>query len=450
MNRRRMIILVIVSLIIIGASYWLTTLEATGSRVAAGSPASTQASISLDDATVVNTTRTTAELIAFWQARFERDPRDYISLTYLGQTYINQGRETGDAGAYAKAEAALRQSLELNPNYESALAYLSTVLFVQHDFQGALELASRVYAFDPRALYALGTIGDAHLELGHYADAETAYRELLERNPSPPVYSRLARLAWLHGQPDEAITLMQQAVDEVATLGLSEDRAAWYHFQLGELYFNTGHLDEAKKHYAVALDLFDDYYLALAGLGKVHTAQGDYDRAIELYEHVVARVPGPGFLAALGDLYLITGRPETAQRHYDTVDFIGDLEAINNVIYNRQLANFYADHDLHLDDALRLATTELKTRHDVYGFDTAAWAYYKNDRPDEAQALMDRAMQLGTRDARLTYHAGMIALARGQTREAQRLLAEALTLNPYFDLRQAHLARTTLEQLQAK
>ena len=85
----------------------------------------------------------------------------------------------------------------LNPNYETALAYLGAVLFAQHDFQGAKDLANRVYSLDPRALQALATLGDAQLELGNYVQAEAAYSELIERSPSPSVYSRLARLAWL-------------------------------------------------------------------------------------------------------------------------------------------------------------------------------------------------------------------------------------------------------------
>ena len=60
------------------------------------------------------------------------------------------------------------------------------------------------------------TTGDAHLELGDYAEAETAYRQLSQRNPGPAVDSRLARLAWLQGQPDKALSLMGQAGNEAA------------------------------------------------------------------------------------------------------------------------------------------------------------------------------------------------------------------------------------------
>ena len=442
MTNRRLFLFVIALIILVGGSYLI------GNRVSA-EPNPASVSIGLEDSSPASQIKTTQELIEFWRSRFERDPKDFISLTYLAQTFIRQGRETGDVSAYQRAETALTTALTLDPHYESALAYLSAVHFVKHEFREALDLANQVYSTDPRALQALATIGDAQLELGHYTEAGIAYRQLLERNASPAVYSRLARLAWLQGRPADAITQMKQAVAGAAAMGLSGESAAWYQYQLGELYFNTGQIEEADNSYTAALASFDNYYLALSGLGKVYAAQGRYDRAIEYYQRAIAIIPQPIFLAALGDLYRLTGRPDEAKRQYDTVEYIGQLAQINRQIYNRQLADFYLDHDIHLAEALTLAQTELEARTDIYGYDTAAWAYYKNGRLDQARVMIDQAMKRGTRDARLYYHAGLIASAQGHAADAQHFLSQALTINPYFDLLQARVARAALDQLVA-
>jgi tetratricopeptide (TPR) repeat protein len=393
--------------------------------------------------------KTTNELIEFWQQRIKRDPRDYISLGYLGQTFMRRARETGDLADYERAQAALNQALELNPDYEPTIAFLGAVQYAKHDFATALKLASRVYSSDPQALQALATLGDAQLELGNYGEAEVAYRKLLDRAPTPPVYSRLARLVWLQGRPQEALDWMQRAVEEAQKANYAGEEAAWYEFQLGELYFNAGRTEDAEKHYAAAQSLFNSYYLPLVGFGKVRAAEGKYDEAVGFYERAVAIIPQPDFLAALGDLYTITDQRAKAQRQYDTVEFIGKLAAINQVVYNRQLALFYANHDRRVAEALDLATRELNGRKDIYGYDASAWALYKNGRYAEAAAAMDQAMRLGTQDALLYYHAGMIYAGLGNSRKAESLLREALAINPHFDLLQSRIAEDTLSQVQS-
>lgn len=387
------------------------------------------------------------EQIAFWQQKVQRDDRDYISLTYLGQAYLQKGRETGDAAAYSRAQAALEQALSINPTYELTLAYLSAALISQHDFQGALEIAERIYEFDPGALQALATMGDASLELGLYEKAEAAYETLLEQAPGAAVFSRAARLAWLQGDPAAAIDWMQQAANEAKAIGLTGERLAWYQFQLGELHFNSGDVAAAAAQYAAARQTWPDYYLVLVGEGKVAAAQGDYEQAIALYEELVARLPQPAFVATLGDFYALAGDETAAQQQYDTVDFITTLESNSEALYGRQIALFYANHDMNLASALASAQAELASRPDVYGYDVLAWTLFKNGRLDEAAAASEQALKLGTPEALFYYHAGMIAAAQGNTQQAKQHLTTALDLNPHFDFRQAQIAQETLANL---
>ena len=104
---------------------------------------------------------------------------------------------------------------------------------------------------------------------------------------------------------------------------------------------------------------------------------------------------------------------------------------------------------MNLDRALDLSLAELKSRHDIYGYDAAAWAYYKNGDYKNAQAMMEHAMALGTRDARLYYHAGMIALALENETQAREYLEQALEINPNFSILFADDARNTLSVLQS-
>jgi tetratricopeptide (TPR) repeat protein len=387
--------------------------------------------------------------IRFFQERLNQQPEDFLSLTILGQLYLQQARIAGDIASYGRAEAALLEALEILPGYPAAEAGLVSVRYATHDFVGALELGQELYQANPRMTGILATIGDAQLSLGRYEQAAATYQELLARTSSPSLLARLAHQAELHGNPGEALKLMQRAAGEALFNNVAKEEMAWYLIRLGDLHFNTGQIDSAEEHYQAARRIYPDYYLALADLGKAWAAQGRRENAIQLYEQAIAIIPQPDFLAALGDLYAITGRPDDAERQYETVEFIGKLDALNKVIYNRQMAMFYANHDRTLDEALALATRELQVRKDIYGYDALAWALYKNGRYQEAGEAILQAMSLGTRDAVMYYHAGMIYSGLGDDLRAEAMLSQALSINPHFDPLQSRVARETLQWLAA-
>lgn len=220
---------------------------------------------------------------------------------------------------------------------------------------------------------------------------------------------------------------------------------AWCRWQLGETAFNTGDYKAAEKNYLDALVTFPDYYRAVASLGKVHAANNDLNGAIEQYEKVVKILPDPVYIAALGDLYKMSGREEDAQRQYELIEKIGHLSELNGALYNRGLALFYADHDIKSEVAYNLAAKEYETRKDIYGADALAWTALKANKLPEAQAAIKDALRLNTQDAKLFYHAGMIARAVGDETAARDYLQRAVALNPQFDALQAAIAKKILE-----
>jgi tetratricopeptide (TPR) repeat protein len=177
----------------------------------------------------------------------------------------------------------------------------------------------------------------------------------------------------------------------------------------------------------------------------VRATQARYADAVELYQKAIAVIPLPDYVAALGDLHVRMGRPDAAARQYELVEYSGRLNDLNRTLYNRELAYFYADHDRQLDRALELARKELEVRRDVYAYDVLAWALYKNGELGEARAAIGKALQLGTRDARLFFHAGMIHLGLGERDAGKAYLRRALSTNPHFHLLHADLAQRLLD-----
>jgi tetratricopeptide (TPR) repeat protein len=388
--------------------------------------------------------------IAYYQSNVLRNPRDARALHRLGDAYIRKARESGDVAYFDRAERAIRQSLELAPDSAGAWRHLAYVRYSLHDFADAAHLARHAIDLDATDSHAHGVLGDALLEVGRYAEAETAYRRMIEQGPDLYGYGRLAGLKSLRGDTAGAIADLERAIADGRAAGAPGESLAWTLWQLGMEHAALGRLDRAETAFAEALGAQPGYHRALAGVAHVRAAQARYDEAAALYTRALGIVPLPEYAAALGDVYTKTGRPVEARKQYDLVEYIGRLGALNQTLYGRELASFYADHDRSLDTALELARRELTVRQDVYAHDLLAWTLFKNGRPAEARTPMAEALRLGTQDARLLFHAGMIAHALGERTDARAYLRRALRLNPHFHLLQAEVAIRTLAALDAE
>lgn len=192
---------------------------------------------------------------------------------------------------------------------------------------------------------------------------------------------------------------------------------------------------------------FPEYVHALAGLGKVQAAGGDYNEAATIYSQVVDRYPVPEYVAALGDVYFVAGLNDEAVQQYDLVRAIDRLYKANGVNTDLQMALFFADHDLLIDEALRQARAEYKRRGSVPAADVLAWALYKSGQYEEARLYAKEALKLGTLDATLLFHAGMIEFRLGESELARAYLEQAIDINPGFSVLYAETAIETLREL---
>ncbi|MFN7929981.1 MAG: tetratricopeptide repeat protein [Blastocatellia bacterium] len=111
------------------------------------------------------------------------------------------------------------------------------------------------------------------------------------------------------------------------------------------------------------------------------------------------------------------------------------------------MALYLADHNVNLAEALAIAQRERAARADIFTCDVLAWCYFKNGNLPQAKTALDEALRLGTRDARLFYHAGMIYRALGDEAQAATYLQRALALHPHFDVLQAESAKEVLAAL---
>ena len=385
----------------------------------------------------------TERLIHNAQASVARNQKDAQAYAALGAAYFQRARETGDVSDYQLAERSLNLSLDLvsaDFSADAALGTLAEVCMGEHRFADALNYSQRALSLGSGDVSPFATVGDAYADMGEYDKAGGSYARLTPRDMtlSPrAAYARDSRISYLEfigGDTASAIALMKVAVAEGVEAQLPRENLAWLYYELGEYFTQAGDALSANASYVAALGIHPGDYRALAGLAKLRANNGRYAEAIVLYQKAIAVVPMPIFVAELGDLYAKNGDQVEAKKQYQLVEYIGLLGKINQVLHNRDLALFYADHDMKLPEALRLAQKEFEVRHDVYTWDALSWALYKNGRFAEAGKASEKALQHGTRDSLLLYHAGLIAEKLGDANRARGELKQAVEINPHFHL----------------
>jgi tetratricopeptide (TPR) repeat protein len=386
----------------------------------------------------------TDDLIKSLQARVKRAPEDYAGYAGLGAAYLQKGRETSDAADYEFAKGALEKSLDLvsnDPAAAFAMTQMAVVCMAEHRFEDALTWAQKALALGSGDPSPWAIAGDALADMGDYEGASEAYSRLKSSYGSED-----EKLAFSQG----AIQLMSSAVRTAMETHMPDENIAWSQYQLGEELFLAGETNAAEKAYLASLDECPNYYRALAGLAKVRASQGRYVDAVKLYKEAIARVPYPEYAAALGDIYHKLGQFEDAKKQYELVEFIGYLSQVNQQIHNRDLALFYADHELKLRESLALAQKELEVRRDIYTWDVLAWSMFKNDKLQGAAEGISHALEQGTKDPQLFFHAGMIYERLGDSLKAKEYLRRALDINPHFHILYSTTATETLARLTQK
>lgn len=389
----------------------------------------------------------TDQQIAYYQQLLRRHSRNANLYFGLADALIRKARESGDPGYFDRAEEALKRTLQLAPHNAGALRHLAYVHYSRHEFALAVLYARQAIEKDGEDADTYGVLGDALLEIGQYAEAQAAYAYMMELDQSLYSYSRLAGLKSARGDNTGAIADLERAMAAGKSAKQPAESIAWAEWQLGMEHFGVGDLEKAETWFQRSVETHANYYRGLSGLAQVRAAQQRYDQAMELYRKALAVLPVPEYAAALGELYEKIGNVEAARRQYALVEYVGRLNALNQALYNRELAYFYADRDMKPKEGLELARRELEYRRDIYAYDVLAWNLYRNGELAAARQAIDKALKLGTRDAKLFFHAGMIHHGLGELDLAREFLRRALQTNRHFHILFAEQARQILQQL---
>ena len=413
--------------------------------------------------------------VNFNLARVKKDPGGAIGWRQLASAYLAAGRETDSEDLAKKAEAAAKKSLTLRSSRNSSAAVILSQAFLeQHQFSDALTACQKSLKIEPGNDFAERTLSDIYFEIGRYDDAKQLIGKHPEWSKDPGGLFLMARYSELTGKPDVAIVQLQQAAE------MAESRAdfpatttSWFHTKHGDLLARNGQLSNAEAQYKTSLKLAPASWKAMASMARLKAMQQDY-KGVLLYGEMLNHIaPMTDVMGLMEDAAMAVGDLAASRKYASLVldmnrssisagtDPKSELDSTRGHTHDRMFSMYLADRGMMLSLAQHAATHDLANRKDIYAYDAYAWATYKlaisktavadatdkNYRLIESKQCIDKALSLGTKDAKLFFHAGMIELALGQKAEAKVHLQEALKINPLFNNAQAEIAQQEISRL---
>ncbi|HTD17400.1 MAG TPA: tetratricopeptide repeat protein [Chthoniobacterales bacterium] len=334
----------------------------------------------------------------------------------LGWKFVTKARLSCDPGYYRLAEACAQCVRARRSDDPDALLLEGHVLQSLHRFKEGERVARRLVEVRKESA-DFGLLGDQLMEQGRLDDATSAYQKMVDLRPDLESYMRVAHLRWLKGDLEGAIEVTRMAV--AGGSPLEPEPTAWAYTRLGIYQLQTGNTEAAAASADLALQFCRNYAPGLLVRGKILLVSGNLGSAIDSLRRAATMNPMPEYQWILADALRAGARWTEAEEVEASLMRNGEIND------PRTFSLFLASRGKEIEHAVELATAELSTRADVFTMDAVAWALAANGRLAEARQYSQRALNEGTQDARLFYHAGSIAKTIGQESEARAFFLRA-------------------------
>jgi len=357
-----------------------------------------------------------------------RHPGELALYGALARSRRERGDRVGEIGVY-------REILEVHEDHHATLLALADAQIALGQEAEATETLERVEAAYPDDLRTLLQLGFRNFEAGDFASAERRFAQALSQQPEQH------EVAYFLGVVQRRMGKTEEALASLDRIPPEHERYA-----------------DARVQVAGIHEKEEDFAAALLEIQKAREVEPS--RPLDLYAASL-RAKGGDVAGALAFLDgLLQEAPEDAEVLYNIGVIHGEAKNVEEAIrYMRIVLGLNPDHASalnyvgytfaergeNLDEAEALIERALELRpDDGYITDSLGWVYYMRARPlleqgnvKEAHLWLDRAVDELERAAKLTggdpvisEHLGDAHLALGEKTRALEYYEEAVRLDP--------------------
>lgn len=345
----------------------------------------------------------------------EIDPANTPAQVRLAQMY-NENRDP------QRALKILALAAKSDPGYPVTWESMARIAIGMKDEKTALMAMEKLKAFKGQEAVVSFLGGQLAQAAGAGGSARETYISVIRADPTTPLAERAVfELVEKHKSPQE----LQEIVDLLVSLNTD---SPYIHTILGESYLALNRPDMA----ATAFDRSIANNSPLAGpylnRARLYLNDGNTDEAVALLEKATRANPADTRAELmLADIYNRQQKYAESIRLYDSIlQRFPDLEIPAN-----NMAALIADHaytdPVLMEKAVRTAQRFSAGKNPDFT-DTLAWIYYRQNKPEQAQPVMARAMAMAREvTPEMHYHYGAILIQAGNKVKGREELEKAIS-----------------------
>jgi len=389
---------------------------------------------------------------------------EQLTAPYLGMAEAHWARAQAAANASEDKRAlqAIDQALTLRPDWEQAVLFKSQVQQRSSNAQ-ALETLSRFSADHPKAREVRFAYARALLSDKNYEGSRREFTRLMEENPDDPEV--LYAVGLLSLQLND-LPPAEKHLKRLLDLGTSDPNPLRYY--LGQIAENAKRPEDAMQWY-VLVTRGEQFMPARSRIAALLLQQGRLDEARRSLQQAATGANLPEnervtLLIAESQLLRDAGRiveafevlsqglaerPEQPDLLYEAAllaEKLGKIEVLETNLrklirlkpdyahaYNA-LGYSLADRGERLDEAQRLIEKALELApEDPFILDSKGWLLYRRGDRNGSYTFLNRALSLRP-DPEIAAHLGEVLWAMGRREEALKTWNDAVKVNPTNEL----------------
>ena len=321
-------------------------------------------------------------------------PGDIAGAVALANSYLDYGRDTGDARYLGRAQAVIAPAMQRRPVPVDVLLVQATILQSRHQFDESQRMLKDILARDRDNMQAWLTLSSVALVQGDMAGAQRACSHLIGSADALVTAGCIGSRATVGGDAATALhliaTLLAQEPNEPPAI------QSWAHGLLADAAKYLGHDARADAEFkrALALAPGDNFLLAdyadfLLDRGRAREALAlvkDYSQSDTSFLRQVLAESALGLPAARADTATMASR-------FNDLEQRGDSR-----LYGREEARFvlHLQHDA--DRALRLAQDNWRIQRAPEDMRVYLEAALAAGRPAAAQPVVEFVRVTGFED----------------------------------------------------